>query len=192
MLIYNMIFFASIQTHQPVQLALNLANSGHWIEKHKEKDDPQSGTLAIQTMRNTIMVAVFIGGYSLNFAYSVVGNYDADNNSMRMNVRAIILTILLFASFLCWACVIRHASHLGYMVGTLGYVDKTVSEDHESDKLGAMESFTSVSIGDSQTAKSEGGSSARKEQRVARYHHDQAYLKKKAVVMMKQMLVYFR
>lgn len=191
MFIYNVFFFVSIPVHKPTQLALNLVNSKHWIEKHKEKDDPQSTTLAVQTMRNTIMVAVFIGGYSLNFAYSIVGNYDAYNNSERNNVRAIILTVLLFASFLCWACVIRLASHLGYMVGTLGYVDKTVSEDHASDKVGTMESYTAVSVGDGQLAKSE-SSFARKEQRIARYGHHQLFLKKKASLMMKQMLVYFR
>jgi hypothetical protein len=107
---------------------------------------------------------------------------------MRKNVRAIILAILLFASFLSWACVIRHASHLGYMLGTLGYIDKRVFEDHDSDKLAG---YTAVSVGDSEMAKSE-GNSTRKEKRVARYNQDQIYMKKKASVIVKQMLVYFR
>lgn len=192
MLIYNLGFFASTaaMSHSPMQLALNLANAELWIEKHKEKDDPQSVTLAIQTLRSTILVAVFIGGNALSFAYSIVNEYDADTQSMRKNVRAVILTILLFASFLCWACVIRNASHLGYMVGTLGYTDKKVTVDHTSDKI---DDTPMDSVCDEQTTNTEVTAvNKKKELRIAQYRHSQEYRKKRAGVFLKQMLVYFR
>ena len=39
-------------------------------------------------------------------------------------VRNIIVSTMLFASFLCWASVIRACSHLGYLVGTVEFKEK--------------------------------------------------------------------
>ena len=121
---YHFLFYNStVGVDGKLQLSFNLRNVVHWLHKHKEKSDPQSVTLAVQTLRNTILVAIFVGGNALNFAYNVTSTYREDM-AKRQQVRSIILAILLFGSFLCWANVIRHASHLGYLIGTLDFEDK--------------------------------------------------------------------
>lgn len=51
---------------------------------------------------------------------------------MREGVRAVILSTLLFSSFLCWAGTIRYANHLGFSVGTL---DLKIKEVLQIEKL---------------------------------------------------------
>ncbi len=123
LIIYNVVFFSSLSSRPPKQLALNLKNAEHWIDKHASRDDATTCVLAIQTLRNTIMVAVFVGGYTLTIAYNISDALDVEDATHRFRVRSLILAVLLFSSFLCWASVIRHASHLGYMIGTMGYDD---------------------------------------------------------------------
>ena len=55
-----------------IQLRKNVANAFLWLKKHKIKDDAPNVTLAIQTLRNTILVAVFLGGGSFTAAYSLL------------------------------------------------------------------------------------------------------------------------
>ncbi len=187
-----------------MQLALNLKNSMHWIQKHKEKSDAQSTTLAIQTLRNTILVAVFIGGYALNSAYGIINSYEDSNKSTRSKVRNIILAVILFASFLCWANVIRLASHLGYMIGTLDYVDK-VDLAHLSDKQtggtngAAAVGDVSAAVGYVTTPTAEGFTDVemqsmtdKKQKRVLKYEIDREFLVRKTKSMLRNMLVYFR
>jgi hypothetical protein len=47
--------------HSKVPVANNMENSNWWVMKHREKFDAQNATLAIHTLRNAIMVAVFVG-----------------------------------------------------------------------------------------------------------------------------------
>jgi uncharacterized membrane protein len=100
-----------------IQLTRNMMNGLIWIAKHKTKSDPASVTLAVQTLRNTMLVAIFIGGSSLQFGVSYLNSYGSDTRTY-MQVRTVILAAFLMCSFLCWASVIRGASHLGYLIGT--------------------------------------------------------------------------
>ena len=45
---------------------------------------------------------------------------------MKDQVRAVILSILLFSSFLCWANTIRYANHLSFSIGALEFQIKEV------------------------------------------------------------------
>ena len=45
---------------------------------------------------------------------------------MKDQVRAVILSILLFSSFLCWANTIRYANHLAFSIGALEFQIKEV------------------------------------------------------------------
>lgn len=114
-LLYTVTFTGTFHT----QLGANLRNSVNWVLKHKEKSDPASATLAVQTIRNTILVAVFVGGNAFTSAFSFANTYSPDD--VVQQARSIILAALLFSSFLCWALVIRFSAHLGYLVGTLSY-----------------------------------------------------------------------
>ena len=44
-----------------IQLSTNMKNSIWWLKKHELKGDAPTVTLAIQTFRNTILVAIFVG-----------------------------------------------------------------------------------------------------------------------------------
>lgn len=122
--VYHVIMYSSVFascSSTPHQLSLNIRNTMRWVVKHKEKNDPASTTLAVQTLRNTILIAVFIGGNAFQLAFSFADNYQASIGNPIEQARSIILATLLFASFLSWATVIRFVAHLGYLIGTLGY-----------------------------------------------------------------------
>jgi hypothetical protein len=110
-----------------VRLSINLRNAEQWIGKHKEKSDPASVTLAVQTLRNTILVAIFVGGYSFQYALSNTHASLGETNEKRMC--SIITSSVLFASFLCWVSVIRLAAQLGYIIGTLAYEGTPITHD---------------------------------------------------------------
>ena len=115
--LYTLVFcFASNR----IQLSTNLKNSILWIKKHQQKTDAPTVTLAVQTLRNTILVAVFIGGYALELGISTTNAY-LTNEGQFAKLRSLIITVLAVGSFLAWATVIRIAAHLGYMIGTLDY-----------------------------------------------------------------------
>ena len=104
------------------QLAKNVANATYWLSKHKEKADAPSVTLTIQTLRNTILVAIFIGGFSLQLAINSLQD-SKDLQSSYAQLCGGIVGVFLIFSFLCWANVIRSCSHLGYVIGILSFLD---------------------------------------------------------------------
>jgi hypothetical protein len=107
---------STVFTVEP-QVAKIMQNSFHWARKHQNKEDAASVTLAIQTLRNTILVAIFVGGSAVNLALSFTDDFDTLTIPER--IRAIILSVLCFCSFLSWVLVIRFSSQLGYLIGTL-------------------------------------------------------------------------
>lgn len=120
--LYVSTFVGGTQT----QLSMNLKNANHWVFKRRDVTDAPTTTLAIQTIRNTIIVAVFVGGSALSAALSYADDYPNHANDPIQQARIIILTSLFMLSFLSWATVIRFASHLGYLVDTLGRAPKAV------------------------------------------------------------------
>ncbi len=110
-----------------VPFTIHMVNSEMWIKKHKETFDAATTVLAVQTIRNTLMVGVFIGGNAINIAYSFANDYK-DLVGQRWKVRSIVLMALLFSSFICWANVVRLGSTLGYMIGTMQYSEKLRTE----------------------------------------------------------------
>jgi len=102
-----------------MQLSRNLKTSSLWLSKHLIHDDASSDTAAIQTLRNAILVAIFIGGSSLTLAWNALDAAAAPDISFNDYMRLMILGVLLSASFLNWANTIRYATHLGFVVGTL-------------------------------------------------------------------------
>ena len=112
---YGSIFLGKARN---LQLARNIRNSSLWFDKHKSIKDAPTVTLAIQTLRNTILIAIFIGGFAFQYAWQSM-NAVPLAPTINDEIRFIILGILLFSSFLCWANTIRLASHMGYIIGTL-------------------------------------------------------------------------
>ena len=133
-IVYHIVFYRHVYALDTrTQLSLNILSSYNWINKHASVSDPASCTLAVQTLRNAMIVGVFVGGSSLQFAYAYANSYSPDMN-IKSKIRSAILSILLFFSFLCWANVIRIASHLSFLVGTL---DKKFFMNTSYHELGA-------------------------------------------------------
>jgi hypothetical protein len=127
----------------------NVHNDMFWVRKHKEMTDTETVTLAVQTLRNTAIVAIFVGGYSFSNATIVILSITK-YEQFDLRIAKSIVCLLLFLSFLCWATVIRSSSHLGYHLGVISYmVDKLTilesadhnpadydSHDNEDDPIG--------------------------------------------------------
>jgi hypothetical protein len=120
---YHIIMYSAVLTGRgkSTQLSQNIRNSMGWVLKHREKSDAPSVTLAIQTFRNTILVAVFVGGNAFTQAFNFADGYQSSVGNPIEQARYIVLAALLFGSFLSWACVIRFVAHLGYLIGTLSH-----------------------------------------------------------------------
>ena len=152
LLSYHVVFYswviASISSSYDkynTSLSANIKNSEIWLQKHKYKGDAASVTAAIQTFRNTILVATFVGGYSFNFAVSITNEYKNQTDKLS-EVRSIILCTFLFLSFLCWASVIRFSSHLGYLIGSLSFTrEEEISRKSVEIELTTSDSHPSVS-----------------------------------------------
>ena len=104
------------RSDQRIQLRRNIDNALIWVDKHASKPDAPNVTLAIQTLRNTILVAIFIGGASFQFAFNILST-ENESTDMIKEFRNLVIAAYLFCSFLNWAFVIRCASHLGYRIG---------------------------------------------------------------------------
>jgi len=100
------------------QLGRNLNMVGMWSARHFDNPDAASTVLAVQTLRNSLISAIFIGGAALNAANAVIQPPTDDLEwTPALQVRQIILSTLLCCSFLSWALVVRYNTHLGFMVG---------------------------------------------------------------------------
>ena len=122
-------------------------NGNLWLLKHRNAVDPASVTLAIQTLRNTILIAIFIGGFAFQYAWLSLSTLTTASTTVTSTIttltvtsineatqaRCYILGALMFSSFLCWANTIRMASHLGYVVGILPQQFKEVEEIKRQD-----------------------------------------------------------
>ncbi len=108
-----------------------------------------------------MLVAIFIGGNAFAFTFSLANTiHEIDRDSQGLLfVRSIILISRLTGSFLCWACVIRFISHMGYLVGTLGVPDSLLDVQPEDRATGSSDSSSNSSkhgeVGGSSRSKSE-------------------------------------
>lgn len=96
--------------------AVILESGSAFIAKHLEKDDAATSTLAVQSLRNTVLVAIFIGGIAFQ-AFQVSAAAAGAAGDAAAAARLLILSAFLLASFLNFALVIRAASHLAYVLG---------------------------------------------------------------------------
>ena len=110
-------------------LRKNLENVVYWSLKHfKASHDTPTTTLAVQTLRNSMIAAIFIGGSALTAAGAVIQPMY-EYWTPRLAVRQIVLASLLCVSFLNWALVIRYNTHAGFMAGAIHtHVKEKISE----------------------------------------------------------------
>ncbi|RYG94790.1 hypothetical protein EON65_56950, partial [archaeon] len=95
-LVYHVAFYSMIfSRNASVQLRLNVKNATHWIAKHRDIGDPHSVTLAIQTLRNTLIVATFVGGFAFTYAFDFTNQFQNVGDDLNLQARAIIISTLL-------------------------------------------------------------------------------------------------
>ena len=121
LIIYHVIYICNIynaKTHPYImQYYITSDITDKWIKKHFHVNVTANFTLeAIHTIRNLILVGIFLGGYSLNTTLTVLLNYKG-NEPIIFQIKDIIICTCLNASFLCWSQVINHCSELSYMIG---------------------------------------------------------------------------
>ena len=75
-----------------------------WAKRHLANHDAGSVALAVQALRNTQYVAIFIAGYAIKLSYAFINSIDSSNlvgysDVMYIkNVRSLIVSVLLFCS----------------------------------------------------------------------------------------------
>jgi len=116
-------------------LSTNIKIALSWIRKHKEKGDAPNVTLAIQTLRNTILIAIFAGGFTLALGLSYSYAYTNIIGDEVLQLQHIIMCVCLLCSFLCWACVVRYSSHVGYYIGALSYIEIIKPKEHDRESM---------------------------------------------------------
>jgi hypothetical protein len=99
-------------------LTLMLASGRQWTHKHVSGRSATDVTLAVQTLRNTVLVATFVGTLSFTVAGATLGAAAAADGAAP-RARAVLQAALLTGSFLNFALVIRCAAHAGYLIGSL-------------------------------------------------------------------------
>ena len=100
-------------TKKHTVVGINLQNAKLWVFKHiSEADNNASVLLAVHTLRNTILVGIFVGGSSFTFLLQTLGSsasLQLESSNQMMFIRSIILGSFFSLSFLCWTTVIRCA-----------------------------------------------------------------------------------
>jgi hypothetical protein len=100
--------------------AVIIDGGASFIAKHLEKDDAATSVLAVQSLRNTILVAIFIGGIAFQAFQTAAATAGAAADAVS-SARSLVFSAFLLGSFLNFALVIRAASHLAYILGGARY-----------------------------------------------------------------------
>ena len=95
-----------------------------------------------------------MGGSAFQYGFFFL---NTEPSGIRGEVRAVILSTLLFSSFLCWAGTIRYANHLGFSVGTLDLKIKEALkiEKQEKEKLDRLRAKSLPELEEQQEISSE-------------------------------------
>lgn len=129
--IVRYLYNATSPNKDDVFISQNLRIIRLWISRHSNQQDSQTLTLAVQTMRNTLMIAIFIGGAAFSYAVSNLGNVQGERLENRIS--SLIVSILLILGFLCWMQVIRAALLLGYTLGVWNKDSVIIGHDVQDD-----------------------------------------------------------
>lgn len=135
----------TLQESNHTQKGRNFGNMLLWVDKHNVKSDAPNVTLAIQTLRNTILVAIFVGGSSLAAAIGACDILTRPEVTPQIVCRQLLIGSQLFLSFLNWAQVIRFCNHMGYYVGTLETHIKNKMEERKS-RMAALAQQQAVAL----------------------------------------------
>lgn len=91
--------------------------------KHVKLGAVAEVTLAIQTLRNSVLVAVFVGTASFSAMTSTLTSLAAAPPASPLWVNQLIAALLAGGAFLSFAVCIRCAAHAGYLVGGASFLE---------------------------------------------------------------------
>ena len=98
-----------------------------WGSKHLKLGAAAEVTLAIQTLRNSVLVAVFIGTVAFNTMTSTLVLIAAAPAASPLWIMQLIVAVLAGCAFLSFAVCIRCAAHAGYLVGGASFLNASSS-----------------------------------------------------------------
>ncbi len=119
-LVYHVYFWVHIldrkdDTKKHLVVGINLQNAKLWVTKHHSQADNNSSILlAVHTLRNTILVGIFVGGSSFAFLLQTFGSATLLEREGTNLMRSVILGSFFSLSFLCWTTVIRCAGNRSF------------------------------------------------------------------------------
>lgn len=93
-----------------------------WVKRHLKNHDAGSVALAVQALRNTQYVAIFVAGYAIKLSYSFTNSIDSSHiigysDVIHIkDVRSLIISVLLFCSFINWAVVLLYAREIAFLI----------------------------------------------------------------------------
>lgn len=111
--------YTAHSARKSVFIAQNMRMIRFWVARQAEKQDPNSLLVGIHTFRNTMMVAIFIGGAV--FSYALSDLQGISQHPLHKRICIIAKCAALFSSFLCWTQVLRAAMIMGYTLTILDY-----------------------------------------------------------------------
>ena len=122
-----------------VQINKNVSSVKTWVKRHLKNHEAASVTLSVQTLRNTQYVAIFVGGYAIKLSYAFIDSIHSSEFTgysdviYLKDVRSLIVSVLLFCSFLNWAAVLRYACEIAYLIDSFTEASRLETFDDNED-----------------------------------------------------------
>jgi Protein of unknown function, DUF599 len=118
---YNLLALLSRGTN----LVIMLRADALWTLRHGSiaHGGAQDVVAAVQTLRNSVLVAVFIGTVSFNTMTGALAGLRRTDKRTIEYADGLVVALLSAGSFLCFAVCIRCAAHSGYVVGGASFLE---------------------------------------------------------------------
>jgi len=145
-----------LEQNEVFNLSINSKITDLWVDKYFNSRNPEGMMEVIHALRNTVLIAIFLGGYTLESSYSLMsppnmGFLPSSGGSSHRRMAAsmaidspsdignIVLIICLFSSFICWLQVLRNCIHLGFVID--GWDGPVIPYEHVSSGLPTLPSM---------------------------------------------------
>lgn len=125
LLVYNCVALTSPRTN--LRAMLDVDNI--WGRKHVVLGAAAEVTLAIQTLRNSVLVSIFIGTVAFNTMTSTLSSLAVNVAGSPLWLMQLLVAILAAGAFLSFAVCIRCAAHAGYLVGGASFLETTTGHE---------------------------------------------------------------
>jgi len=120
LILYNSFALFSGKTN----LGLMLKADDEWSRRHRmTSGNAADVTAAIQTLRNSVLVSVFIGTVTFNTMIDAHKSLKIYNKYSFLWLANLVVAVLYACSFLSFCICIRCAAHSGYLIGDFSFLE---------------------------------------------------------------------